>query len=133
MRSRIEDSTLTEAINSWSSSLGLQENLYVETTGHNYMREAHLGPEENISVALVFKLKISPFEGRAARHQLYDQLGKIEDRVRNSPAICHDLKKLSDENTALKERVARLEKYETYYKMQMDWNHGPELVVEVKK
>lgn len=132
MRSRIEDQTIIEAVNSWASTLGLKENVYVDS-GSNFMREVHMGPEECLSVALVFKLKISPFESKMARHQLYDQLGAIEDRVRNAPVIAHTIGKLEKERDALKERVAQLEKYETYYKMQMELNHGPELITEVKR
>lgn len=133
MRSRIEDQTIMEAVNSWASTLGLKENLYVESTGHNYMREAHMGPEEHLSVALVFKVKISPFDGKMARHQLYDQLGAVEDKVRNAPVIKHTIEKLEKERDRLKERVDQLEKYETYYKMQMELNHGPQEIIEVKK
>lgn len=86
-----------------------------------------------MSVALVFRMTLNPFSNLDMRHQLYDQLGEVEQKIRNSPGIRHDLEKMGAENEALKKRVAELEKYETYYKMQMELNHGPELIVEVKK
>ena len=132
-QTRLEDRTIVEAINSWASGLGVKENLHVEAGGNNYMAHPVMGPENELSVALVFRLKVSPFSNLDMRHQLYDQLGEVEQKIHNSPSIKHDLEKMGKENELLKKRAAELEKYETYFKMQMELNHGPEIIVEVKK
>lgn len=38
MKSRLEDRTIVEAVNSWASSLGVKENLHVEAGGNNFMQ-----------------------------------------------------------------------------------------------